>query len=183
MKRIFLRLSALFAFAALAAIGPARADEPSAAVRALVGTPPQGKALIVFFRPSKFVGGGVGFKVREGEKVLGKLRNGKYFTSAVEPGAHTYVVHSEAKDVLNLEVEAGETYFVSGGITMGVIVGHPNIAPSTAADFEKVMKKLKLAKPVEQDDEKDEDEPKAEAKPKDAAPAEEPKSEQPGRSR
>ena len=46
-----------------------------------------------------------------------------------EPGAHAYTVHSEAKDVLNLEVEAGETYFVSGGVSMGVLAGRPNLSP------------------------------------------------------
>ena len=79
----------------------------SAATTGLVGVPPEGKGQIVFFRPSKFVGGAIGFKVREGTTELGKLRSGKYFVAAVEPGTHEYTVHSETKDVLTLEVEAG----------------------------------------------------------------------------
>src|SRR4029079_15534558 len=98
VTRAALRLPSAFLLLALAVTGAPRADAaaPSPAVVAAVGTPPPGKALVVFFRPSKFVAGGVGFKVREGEKVLGKLGNGKYFVSTVAPGAHTYVVHSEA---------------------------------------------------------------------------------------
>jgi hypothetical protein len=96
----------------------------------------------------KFVGGAVGYKVREGENELGKLSNGTYFVSVVDPGAHEYTVHSEAKDILNLEVEAGETYYVTGGITMGVFAGRPNLSPSDQAAFDALAGKLKPAKPI-----------------------------------
>lgn len=121
----------------------------SAKITEAVGTPGAGKALVVFFRPSKFVGGAVGFKVREKEVELGKLRNGNYFSIEVEPGQHTYVVHSEAKDVTTIEAEAGETYFLSGSISMGVLAGRPNLSPSDAAAFEAVLPKLKKSKPLD----------------------------------
>jgi len=132
---------------------PEPAAAPSAApagalsekVAAAVGTPPEGKAHIVFFRPSKFVGSAIGFKVRENEVELGKLRNGNYFVLAVEPGAHAYVVHSEAKDVTNIEAEAGETYFLSASISMGVLAGRPNLSPADATAFEAALGKLKKA--------------------------------------
>ncbi|ATE72766.1 DUF2846 domain-containing protein [Lysobacter capsici] len=119
---------------------------PAAAAQgAMIGAPQPGKGQIVFFRPAKFAGAMIGFKVREGETVLGQLNPGKYFVASVEPGAHQYTVHSEAKDVVNLEVEAGETLYVQGTITMGLMVGRPNLAPSTQAEFDAVAKKLKLA--------------------------------------
>jgi hypothetical protein len=111
-----------------------------------VGTPAEGMAQIVFFRPKKFVGGGVGFIVREGETELGKLRNGNYFIAAVEPGKHAYVVHSEAKDVLNVELDAGETFYAKGTITMGILAGRPNLSPSNEAEFR--AEKLKPSKPL-----------------------------------
>lgn len=120
---------------------PPAANAPAAS--GLIGTPPAGKGQIVFFRPSKFAGGAIGFKVREGETELGKLRSGNYFVATVEPGAHVYTVHSEAKDVLNLEVEAGETYYVEGTISMGFMVGHPNLSPSDQATFDAMSAKLK----------------------------------------
>jgi hypothetical protein len=103
---------------------------------AVLGTPAAGKGQIVFFRPSKFVGMAIGFKVREGATELGKLGNGNYFIIDVEPGAHEYVVHSEVKDVLPIEVDAGEIYYVQGGIGMGVMVGRPNLAPADKNKFE-----------------------------------------------
>lgn len=114
-----------------------------------IGTPGAGKAMVVFFRPSKFVGGAIGFKVREKDVELGKLRNGNYFAIEVEPGQHTYVVHSEAKDVTTIEAEAGETYFLSGSISMGVLAGRPNLSPSDAAAFEASLPKLKKSKPLD----------------------------------
>ncbi|MBS0227490.1 MAG: DUF2846 domain-containing protein [Proteobacteria bacterium] len=138
------------------AVAPAAAAAPVAPAAAaamtpsgMVGAPQEGKGQIVFFRPSKFVGGAVGFIVREGQTELGKLRNGNYFVLAVEPGTHQYTVHSEAKDVLTLEVEAGETYYVQGTISMGVFAGHPNLSPSDQAAFDAISRKLKPSKPLD----------------------------------
>lgn len=141
-------LGAAFAVNAQDAAAPAAAPT-AAALPAGIAPPPEGKGQIVFFRESKFVGGAIGFKVREGETELGKLRSGNYFVHVTDPGAHAYTVHSEAKDILNLEVEAGETYFVSGSISMGVFAGRPNLSPSDQAAFEKVAAKLKPSKPLD----------------------------------
>jgi hypothetical protein len=111
-----------------------------------IGQPPAGYGQIVFFRPSKFVGMAVGFKVREAGKELGLMKNGSYFVIAATPGRHEYEVHSEAKDILPVEVEAGEVYYVSGSLSMGVMVGRPNLTPSDAAAFEAVRTKLKMSK-------------------------------------
>ena len=129
-----------------AAVAPAAAtsDIPEDVLN-IVGKPEAGKALVVFFRANKFAGSAVSFKVREGEVELGKLKSGTYILAQVEPGKHTYTVHSEAKDVTNIEVEAGETYFVSGSISMGFMVGRPNLTPSDALKFQAEMKKMKAA--------------------------------------
>lgn len=134
--------------AATATTEPAAATDIAAAAAAngLVGTPPEGKGQIVFFRQKKFAGSAVRYKVREGESELGKLASGIYFLHVVEPGTHEYTVHSEKKDVLTLEVDAGETYYVQGTITMGLLAGRPNLSPSDEATFVEMSSKLKLAK-------------------------------------
>jgi hypothetical protein len=114
-----------------------------------IGTPEKGKALVVFFRPGKFIGSAIGFKVREGETELGKLRNAKYFTIQVEPGKHVYAVHSEAEDLTTMEAEADETYFFSGELNMGVVAGRPNLSPSSFEAFKAAFPKLKKAKPLD----------------------------------
>ncbi|KQR13140.1 MULTISPECIES: DUF2846 domain-containing protein [Xanthomonas] len=127
------------------AVSTATTEAAASANAGLIGSAPADKAQIVFFRPSKFAGGAVGFKVREGETELGKLRSGKYFVALVQPGTHQYAVHSEKKDILNIEVEAGETYYVQGGITMGILAGRPNLSPSDQATFEGMAAKLERA--------------------------------------
>ncbi len=113
---------------------------------------------IIFFRPRKMLGAAVGFKVREGETELGKLRNGTFFALKVAPGSHQYVVHSETEDVLTMEVEAGETYFVQGALGMGIVAGRPNLSPSDRATFESMKDKLKEKAPLSAEDAKPEGE-------------------------
>jgi hypothetical protein len=131
------------------AAAPAATEAPEAAPAAgdsLIGAPSEGMGQIVFFREKKFAGAAVKYKVREGETELGKLSSGTYFVASVAPGTHQYTVHSEAKDVLTLEVEAGETYYVLGSITMGFMAGRPNLSPSDEVAFNGMAKELKPAK-------------------------------------
>lgn len=140
-----------------AAAPPATASAPAAAPSALPATPnasnsfapgPAGTATVVFYRPSHFVGGAIGFIVRENTTELGKLRSGKYFTLHVSPGKHTYVVHSEATDQLTIDADAGETYYIEGEIGMGVVVGHPHLKPSDKAGFDAAQAKLTEVPPL-----------------------------------
>lgn len=126
----------------------ADASAPQSKGAIAIAAPEAGKGQIVFFREKKFAGAAVNYIVREGEQELGKLSSGSYFVLQVEPGAHAYTVHSEAKDVLNMEVEAGETYYVIGGITMGFLAGRPNLSPSDQAVFDDMSAKLKPSKPL-----------------------------------
>lgn len=123
-------------------------DTPASAVASSIAIPPPpaGVGHVVFFREKKFTGGGVRFKVRENGEELGKLSSGAYFVHAAQPGVHEYVVHSESEDVLTLDVEEGETYYVQGSITMGVLVGRPNLSPSDETAFAAASAKLKPAK-------------------------------------
>lgn len=125
--------------AASAAPAPAPVSAPAPAAASSSG----GVGKIVFFRESKFAGGAVSFKVREGQTELGKLSSGTYFIANLAPGPHEFTVHSEAKDILNLEVEPGETYYIQGSISMGLMVGRPNLAPSDEATFNSMKAKLK----------------------------------------
>ena len=105
--------------------------------------PPEGKGQVVFFRPSNFVGMAVSFSVHEGDKGVAKLGNGSYAVVVADPGQHAYSIQFEAKDELNMEVEAGETYFVRQTIGMGVVAARPHLTPSDAGEFAK--QKLKLS--------------------------------------
>jgi hypothetical protein len=149
-----------------AVVEPAAEDKAPSAVAAPSAEPAvapatgesaaeSGTGTVIFFRPSKFVGAAIGFKVRENGQELGKLRNGKYFVLKVAPGVHQYEVQGEAKDMLTLEVEAGETYYVQGLLGVGIVAGRPNLTPSDAATFEAIKAKLKEVPPLTGDDVQD----------------------------
>lgn len=133
--------AALLASAVVAATSPVLADEAGKTIT--IAPPPAGQGQIVFFRT-----GGSGFalgcQVNQNDQRVSALGAGKYFVHATAPGPQTFMVSSEAKDVLNLEVEADETQYVRCKIKMGIMVGRPNLEPSTKADFDKASHKLKL---------------------------------------
>jgi hypothetical protein len=129
-------VATLLAFAALSSSAALAQQAAGAAASQTMGT-------IVFFRAKKFAGAAVGYKVREGDVELCRLRNASYCILQATAGKHEYTVHSEAKDILTLEVDPGETYYVVGGITVGVLAGRPNLSPSDAAAFEAMKGELK----------------------------------------
>lgn len=141
--------AALLAAAAMvgsAAMAPAIAKDAKTAeskgAQKVIPAPAEGKGHVVFYRP-----GGMGFAlgcgVNENGERLSALGAGRYFILPVEPGSHSYTVKSEATDLLTLEVEPGETYYVKCKIKMGIMVGRPNIAPSSQDEFDKDSTKLK----------------------------------------
>jgi hypothetical protein len=111
-----------------------------------VSGPPKGRGQVVFFRDKSLLGTGQWFNVREDGKALGKLTNGAYFVQVTDPGLHTYTAteEPELKDRLKLEVDAGETYFVRGTLTKGVVVGAADLVPSNRATFDRYSQHLKL---------------------------------------
>jgi hypothetical protein len=140
--------------AALAALAsPAIAAEPAPVAPTAIAAPPEGKGQIVFFRRGG-IGPLISCAVSENGARVSRLPPGKYFVLVTTPGAHSYTVSSEAKDTLNLEVEAGETQYAKCNIRMGIVAGRPNLAPSTKEEFDKGAGKLKL---VEPEDAKDDD--------------------------
>lgn len=152
-------LSAAVALTAMTAF-PATAQDAAAVPAANAASGNTGT--VIFFREKKFAGAAIRYKVRENGVELCKLKNGVFCTVSVPVGKHEYVVHSEAKDVLTLEVESGETYYVIGGISMGFMAGHPNLSPSDQATFDKMKGKLtdNTGKDLGGADDKDEKEKK-----------------------
>jgi hypothetical protein len=134
--------AALLAAPAVAAGDSAKPKKTAAEVPA----PPAGMGQVVFYRSSR-MGALISCRVREGGEVVNKLPPGKYFIHQTSPGAHEYSVKSEAKDVLRLEVEDGETQYVRCAINAGIGVGRPNLSPQSREDFDKRGRGLDLLPP------------------------------------
>ena len=150
--RLILVAAAAISFAALghAALAdqpgqPDTAAKPDAAVAGPVQlpAPPAGKGQVVFYRKPLFSLIPFNWIAREGKAEICEMVAGTYCVAVVDPGTHTYEVHSEAKNDLTLEVDAGETYYVVGGISIGLVVNHPTIAPAQKIAFDAISAKLK----------------------------------------
>lgn len=97
--------------------------------------PAAGKGQVVFFRKGGLVGSAVNCTVYENGEKVSSMGGGRYFILVTEPGRHEYTVKSESKDSLAIEVEPDERQFVSCKIKMGIMVGRPDLRPSTEAEF------------------------------------------------
>lgn len=140
LKNIALAIAALGAPVQVIA-----AETPAAPIA--IPAPPPGKGQVVFFRPGG-MGFAVGCSVNENGQKISSLGAGKYFVLVTTPGRHEYLVKSESKDVLALEVESDETQFAKCRIKMGIMVGRPDLAPATEAEFRQSAK----LKPVDDED-------------------------------
>ena len=147
---MMMALGASLLAAPAAAADPAKPKKTAAAVPA----PPAGMGQIVFYRSSR-MGALISCRVREGGEVVNKLPPGKYFIHQTTPGIHEYAVKSEAKDVLRVEVEEGETQYVRCAINAGIGVGRPNLSPQSREDFDKRGRGLELLPPWKGDKDKD----------------------------
>ena len=108
----------------------------------IVASNPDGGGTIVFFREKKLFGAGARFKVRENGTELCKLSNGTYCVVNVAAGAHDFSPEKDAKETVKLNVQAGETYFVRGTISMGFLSGRGNLENSDRGAFEGMQSEL-----------------------------------------
>ncbi len=143
----FCRIALTFLVASVPLSGASAAE--GAKVPETLPAPPEGEGQIIFWRSGSMMGGAMGCGVNLGEERISALGMGKYVILNIAPGAYEFNAKSEAKDVLNLEVGPGETQYVKCTIRMGMMVGRPNLSPSTAEEFNSKRGDLKY---VDSDD-------------------------------
>ncbi len=83
-------------------------------------------AIVHFYRPRRYQGSLVGFKIRNKDTVLGRAHNGaKFEFKTSEYGMHTFFGSTESEASIKIDIQKGQEYFVRCGIKMGVAVGKP----------------------------------------------------------
>jgi Protein of unknown function (DUF2846) len=81
------------------------------------------KATVYIYRYKQFTGSALAPAVYLDEAELAKMENGRYFTVRVDPGKHVF--HSNDKQAgVELDLKAGEQYFVRLEIAAGFVKGH-----------------------------------------------------------
>jgi hypothetical protein len=142
-----LALAALVMLSASSGVAQGAEAQPASSASSAVLPPPAGKGQVVFFRKSSLMGMPYWTNVREHDVAYGKLSNGSYFVTTLEPGVHEFRTSVLGQDSMRVEVDPGETYYVQGKITMAVLGYTVVMAPSDAETFQKVFKGMRLAKP------------------------------------
>ena len=121
---------------------PLRADYVEEKVPPVI-TPDDQSAVVYFMREWAFGGGGVSYFIHEDMQKIGLLKAGSYFIHRAIPGKHTYSAETEARSSVTLDVKAGQTYYVEGGIGMGFWAGRPQLTEVTKSVADKLLPELK----------------------------------------
>jgi hypothetical protein len=102
------------------------------------------KATVYVYRYKQFVGSALAPSVYCDEAQLARMDNGRYFAAKFDPGKHTFR-SNDPQSGLELDVKAGEEYFVRVEIAAGMMKGHGRLilmSPEQGS-YELKSKKLK----------------------------------------
>lgn len=109
----------------------------SVPVERVVDIPGEGKAMVVFMRPSGFgfaIQSSV-FEVRDNQaSLVGIVAAKKKVAYEVDPGSHLFMVIGESADFMSAELEADKTYYARVTPRMGVWKARFSLAPVDAAE-------------------------------------------------
>lgn len=137
MKKIFFSLSILYFMTACSSLGH-KFDR--------LQTPNENEAIIYYYRPSKFLGSGVYYDIKEnGENVI-TLYNGGYYPHRTTEGNKFISAKTEATEQISFPVKNGEIYFVRGKVNMGIIIGQPSLK---LVPKEKALKEIQNCRIIE----------------------------------
>jgi len=78
---------------------------------------PEGKALVYFYRPGSMVGAAVHYALNANDIKVSEshLRNGTYLVYFADPARYTFWAQvTNTRRSVDLDVEAGKTYYVKG---------------------------------------------------------------------
>lgn len=81
------------------------------------------KATVYIYRYKQFVGSALAPSVYCDGSELARMENGRYFAVKLDPGKHTFTSNDKQSGV-DLEVKAGEEYFMRVEIAAGFAKGH-----------------------------------------------------------
>lgn len=111
---------------------------------------PQNNAVVYFYRPWKYVGGGLSPDVQENGETIVTMYNGGYYPHYTSEGKHIYAVKSlENTDSITIDTLAGHEYYVTTGVNWGALTGHYNI--KIVSDQQRALSEIKECKLIRKD--------------------------------
>jgi hypothetical protein len=111
---------------------------------------PADKALVYFVRPN-YLGFAINAAVYDGDKFIGIVPYDQKLPYIADPGAHTFMVVSEAADFMQAELLAGKTYYAEVTPRMGAWKARFSLNPVTSAEYAtpEVRRRIDEAKQIE----------------------------------
>ena len=126
------------------------------------GQPEPGKGLVIFYRESKFTGGGVPFRILEATtrpptKIV-DLSNGRYFAYSAAPGKYNFVgttsstvptFFGDGKETVTaayfcpMTIESNTTYYAHAEMNLRGLVGEARLSRVDAGKGSEAIKKLR----------------------------------------
>lgn len=111
--------------------------------------PEEGMALVYVFRPAT-MGAAVKTWAFVDEELLGVCRAKGYFFAQVPPGRHIFWGKAENTSAVELEVEAGRTYYFKKSIRVGFNKAQVKLVQIDEAEAEKYFQKCSFTEPTEE---------------------------------
>lgn len=113
--------------------------------------PDSGKARVTFYRKGNFFGGGAFFSITSKGQLIGKLKNGTYFTRQFTPGEYVFSTCADMGEDhdLPLALEAGKEYYVEGILVPGLWVARGKLILSRK---ERALEYIQNSKHAEESD-------------------------------
>jgi hypothetical protein len=142
VKKLALLLTAVAVTLTPAAAIAGGKDKDKDAAPAVLPAVPAGKGLVAFFRPGG-MGGAVRCTIRENGHMVTRVMGNRFDPVVVEPGTHSFTTKTEATDTVTVQVEPDEITDVKCKISMGLMVGRPNLSASTEQEWAQAAPKLK----------------------------------------
>ena len=103
------------------------------------------QGLVVFYRNKRATGSVIRMQITTSDGAAGTLSNGSMFYQYYQPGQRTFDVSTPSvagSDLISLNIEPGQTYFIRGEILLGWPAGRPRLTQESestgAADIGKL---------------------------------------------
>ena len=94
-------------------------------------------AKVVFYRSGTDSGKAYALTSRNQE--LARLKKGEKFEQSLAPGTYYYMADPSTKQVLKLEVQAGQTYYVHAGRDDDYFDGQPALRLSSVQEYQQAL--------------------------------------------
>lgn len=110
--------------------------------------PPEGKALVYVVRPNR-AGGIIKFQFHVDGKHVGTTKARRFLYLVLDPGPHLFMSKSENESEMQLNLEAGKTYFLKQKIKLGALKTMNELIQVNESEGREILQNCRLGDQTE----------------------------------